>query len=110
MKDTEIEVKLEQINKIINELTKVKYLSYDENIVKSIDKLIKYIDVDILHNRDLKEKILDQIYSEMQSMKTVDEGLNASLYILYQELKNDRIEITEAIERFDLILKAIEYM
>ncbi|KOA21021.1 hypothetical protein CLHOM_06090 [Clostridium homopropionicum DSM 5847] len=110
MKDTKIEVKLEQINKIINELTKVKFICYDENIVKSIDKLIKYIDMDILHNRDLKEKILDQIYSEMQAMKSVDEGLNASLYILYQELKNDRINITEAVERFDLILKTIEYM
>jgi len=110
LKDTEIEVRLEQINKITNDLIKIKTLCYDENIVKRIDKLISFIDMDILHNKDIKDKILDQVYSEMQLMKTVDEELNASLYILYQELKNDRISITEAIERFDLILKTIEYM
>jgi len=110
LKDTEIEVKLDQINKIINELTKVKSICYDENVVKSLEKLISYIDKDILHNKDIKGKILDQIYSEMVVIKTIDEGLNASLYILYQELKNDRISVSEAIERLDLILKTIEYM
>lgn len=109
MSDTKIVVKLDQLNEVISELTKVKSICYDENVLEIINKIIKFIDIDMLQNKDIKGNLLDKIYGQMLEMKAVDDELNASLYILYQELKNDRINISEAIERFDLILKTIEY-
>lgn len=110
MAEKKIEVSLKNMNNLINELIKIKFSCYDDNIRSNIESLIEFINVDILSNKDIKERLLDQIYDKMVEMKTINEDLNASLYILYQELKNGRISIHEAVDRFELILKTNEYM
>ncbi|KYH29731.1 MULTISPECIES: hypothetical protein [Clostridium] len=110
MAEKKIEVSLKNMNNLINELIKIKFSCYDENIRNSIESLIEFINVDILNNKDIKERLLDQIHDKMVEVKTINEDLNASLYILYQELKNDRISIQEAVDRFEVILKTTEYM
>ncbi|QGU95079.1 hypothetical protein GOM49_08230 [Clostridium bovifaecis] len=109
MIEKKIEVSLKNMHSLINQLIRIKSLCYDDSIIDGIEKILEFINTDILSNEDIKERLLNQIHSKMLDMKATNEEIDASLYI-YQELKNDRITINQAMDRFSLILKSIEFM
>lgn len=110
MIEKKIEVSLKNMHSLINQLIKIKSLCYDDSMTSSIERLLEFINTDILSNEDIKERLLNQIHNKMLEVKAINEEINASLYILYQELKNDRITINQAMDRFSLILKTIEFI
>ena len=94
-----LKVTEEEYNKIINRLTKLSSLCKDSEIENGLNETIEIMKKLIKDKAELSTEEL--ILSKLKETKGKDPDLNASLYILYQNLKRGRVTEEEALELYE---------
>jgi protein subunit release factor A len=94
-----LKVTEEEYNKIINKLTKLSSLCKDPNTVSALIETVEFMKK-LIKDKD-EPSIEELILSKLKETKGKDPDLNASLYILYQNLKRGRVTEEEALELYE---------
>lgn len=96
-----IPVPEDYIEQIKCQLAEIEKSCDNDGLKEKISKLTGFINNNIL-KYDIKKKDAENlIYNKMVEVKYKDKDLNTNLYILYQDLKHDRISLERAIEIFN---------
>jgi hypothetical protein len=104
MPDEIIKVPKEYILKLIYKLMEIEVLSNDIKQKHDINLLVDFIQKFILGDECENLKLEDLIYDKMIEAKGTNDELNAKLYILYQDLSNNRISRNKALDLLTMYL------
>lgn len=100
-KNKVIAVSKECIEQVKAKLVEIEEACDKDELKDKVSRLISFINNNIL-KYDMKKKDVEKlIYDMMVEVKYKDKELNTNLYILYQDLKNNRITLERAIELFN---------
>lgn len=89
----------EDYNKIINKLSKLSSLCKDSEIVSALNETVEFMKKLTKDKAELSTEEL--ILNKLKETRSKDPDLNASLYILYQNLKRGRVTEEEALELYE---------
>lgn len=107
MNNSSADFALRVIEKIKTELKEIKELNSAYEMRNRINMLLKYIDDDTTGD---KSAFLDIIFIKLKEAKDINPQLNASLYLLYRNLSDDKITIQEAQKLFDMYINEYEFL
>lgn len=105
MSEENVEVSREHIKKILYKLMEIEMLSTDYRQKKDIQYLIDFIQRLAPSSESENISLEDLVYNKMVETKGIDDELNAKLYILYQDLKNDKISRDKAFEIYNIYMR-----
>ncbi|OPJ57808.1 hypothetical protein [Clostridium oryzae] len=98
MDKDDIVIKREFVNKLKAYIAEIEYLCDDDNLTKKIQDLQDYVNSSFKDSSSEKELLEEVIYTKMKDSKKFDRDLYAKYYMLYQDVKNNRIDIERAKE------------
>lgn len=104
MPEEMITVPKEYVLKLVYKLTEIEVLSNDLKQKNDISLILDFIQKYILGCKNEGLKLEDMIYEKMVAAKGVNDELNAKLYILYQDLKNNRVSREKAMDLLTMYL------
>ena len=103
MSNNEVSIQVETIEKIIRELNEISILCSEPHLKTKIEGLQSFVSsiIDIMDN---KISVEDIIYEKMVEVKHLNPDLHLKLYMLYRNLKSNRISEVDAMSSFESCL------
>lgn len=104
MKSDKIEVPREYIDRLLYKLMELQMLSNDMKQKDNIGLIIDFVEKVIVQEHKESLNLEDLIYDKMIEARGVNDQLNARLYMLYQDLVNNKISREKAKDLLELYL------
>jgi hypothetical protein len=94
-------------NKIIKEINEIYYMSSDVAVKERLSKLLDFMNT--LSGEKAGMNLEELIANKLAETKSKNPDLNATLYMLYWNLKREKISEEEAVEFFNQLLKSEKF-
>ena len=94
-------------NRIMKEINQIYYMSSDVAVKERLIKLLEFMN--ILSGEKVGMGLEDLIANKRAETKRKNPDLNTTLYMLYWNLKREKISEEEAMELFNHLLKSEEF-
>jgi hypothetical protein len=94
-------------NKIIKELNEIYYMSSDFTVKERLTRLLEFMNT--LSGEKSGMDLEELIANKLAETKRKNPDLNATLYMLYWNLKREKISEEEAVELFNQLLKSEKF-
>lgn len=93
----------------ISTLKAIEKNSREKDTVERLHKLIKHMDSIIYKDEIDKNSLIEKVFASMKESRNKNPELESRLYILHQDLINNRITFEKGSEIFDSIMRLENY-
>lgn len=94
---------------IISSLKSIEKNSRERDTVERLQKIIKHMGSIVFEDENDKNSFIEKVYVTMKDFKSKNPDLETRLYILHQDLINDRVTFEKGKEIYDSIMREEKY-
>lgn len=94
-------------NRIMKEIKEIYYMSSDIGVKDKLSRLLEF--VESLSGDRVDINLEELIANKLVETKSKNPDLNANLYMLYWNLKREKVSEEEAMELYNLLLKTEKF-